>query len=461
MERAASCIAFLLARAAAPLAAAPAEFNLLDYGAKGDTSVNEAGAFQPAVDACAAAGGGTVRVPPGDYLSGTIRLASRVTLRLEKGATIYASTDRADYREGHRHLLEADGAEGVAVEGEGTLHGQATADYGERWGAPEKPAFRTGILLFQGCRSVALRGFRVLFSDAWTLHLKRCEGVVIEDVTIANNTRRLNSDGIDPNSCRNVRIRRCRITAGDDAIVLKSTEPFPCEDVEVSDCVLESPTAAFKLGTESRGDFRDVVIRDCTIRNSPVGVGLYLKDGAVMERITAANLRMAICDPSFHDVAPLFIDIERRHPDSKAGRVRDVTFRDIEIAAGTGLLLQGMPESPIENLTLARVTLRVEKADDYAKRKKPVGGRRTTRDARDTCYARLPAYAAVAHVRGLTIDGFQVRIGAEAAKAFARSALAVRHVEGGTIRGVLREPAPEPGALPAVDLQECRDLNMD
>jgi hypothetical protein len=197
------------------------------------------------------------------------------------------------------------------------------------------------------------------------------------------------------------------------------------------------------------------------IRNSPVGVGLYLKDGAVMEKITAANLKMEICGPAFHDVAPLFIDIERRNPDSKAGKVRDVTFRDIEITAGTGLLLQGMPESPIENLTLSNITLHVEKADDYAKRKKPVGGRRTTHDERDTCFARLPAYAAVAWVKGLTVDNFQVRIGAEASKAYDRSALAVRHVEGGTLRGVRRVPAPEPGALPDVDLRECRDLKTE
>ncbi len=280
------------------LAAAGQDLDVRDFGAKGDKKANDRDAIQKAVDACAAAGGGTVRIPAGEYLSGTIRLAGRVTLRLEKGATLYASTDPRDYGEGRRaNLLSADGAEGVAVVGEGTLHGQAEADFGARWGAPEKADFRTGILLFQNCRNVVLRGFRVLYSDAWTLHLKRCEGVVIEDVTIENNYRRLNSDGIDPNSCRNVRIRRCRVKAGDDAIVLKTTEPFPCEDVEVSECELESATAALKIGTESRGDFRNIVFRDCVIRNSPVGVGLYLKDGAVMEKVTARNLKMSMCDP--------------------------------------------------------------------------------------------------------------------------------------------------------------------
>ncbi len=160
-------------------------------------------------------------------------------------------------------------------------------------------------------------------------------------------------------------------------------------------------------------------------------------------------------------MAPLFIDIERRNPDSKAGKVRGVVFRDIEIAGGTGILIQGMPESPIEDLTLANISLRVEKADDYAKRRKPVGGRRTTRDERDTCFARLPAYAAIAHVRGLSVEKFEVRIGEEAFKQFDRSALAARHVEGGTVRGVLRVPGAGAGAAPVLDLRECRDLKTE
>jgi hypothetical protein len=120
-----------------------------------------------------------------------------------------------------------------------------------------------------------------------------------------------------------------------------------------------------------------------------------------------------------------------------------------------------MPESPIERLTLSKITLRVEKADDYAKRKKPVGGRRTMRDERDTLFARLPAYAAFAHVKGLTVDNFQVRIGEEAFRQYDRSALAARHVEGGTIRGVLRTPGAEVGKAAVVDVQDCRDLRVE
>jgi hypothetical protein len=441
---------------------APTAFNVRDYGAKGDRKANDQAAIQAAVDACSTAGGGTVVLTPGDYLSGSIRLASNVVLRLDEGATLWASTDPAHYESPRSgHLLLAEKAERVAVIGRGVINGQGAADYGARWGAPDVPAFRTGILLFQQCRGVAIRNVTILYSDAWALHLKRCEDVVIDGVTIRNNPHRLNSDGIDPNSCRNVRISNCRIVAGDDCIVLKATEAFPCENIEVTDCVLESTTAAIKFGTESYGDFRNVRIWNCTVVNSPVGVGFYLKDGGTMERIVISNIGMEICDASHHAVAPIFMDIERRNADSKVGRIHDVTLENIRIHCGSGALIQGMPESPIENLSLRNIIIRVDKPDDYAKRSKPVGGRRTTHDDRDTCYARLPAYMAIAHVRGLALENIRVEISAAAFKAFPRSALAGRDIDGAVIRNLLRVPDGEAGGVRDVDFVDCRNIRME
>lgn len=444
-------------------AAAEKTCNIRDYGAKGDRTALDSSAIQAAVDACAKAGGGTVLLPKGDYLCGTIRLAGGVTLQLDAGATLWASTNRSDYttssKRGSGHLLVAEDAERVAVVGKGTINGQGTGDYGDRWGVKEKPAFRTGVLLFAGCRGVAIRDVTILNSDAWTLHFKRCENLVVDGVTIRNNYRRLNSDGIDPNSCRHVRITRCNITAGDDCIVLKSTEPHPCEDVIVSDCVLESAASALKLGTESHGDFRRMRFERCVIRNSPTALGLYLKDGATMEDITFADIQLETSTATNRAVTPIFMDIERRHPNSKVGRIRNVTFENIAIRSDYGALIQGMPESPIENLTLRNITMRVERLADYTKRKKPVGGTRTTKDERDTLYARLPTYLAIAHVRGLTLDGLKLDIAPEVFAKAGYSAIAGRDLVGGVIRNVRRTPGPDAGKLPVVDLQDCRITN--
>jgi hypothetical protein len=435
-------------------------FNVRDYGAKGDRKTNDSAAIQKAIDACATAGGGTVILPAGDYLSGVIRLRSNVTLQLDGGATLWASTDRSDYDNGRsRHLLFADGAEHISLVGSGKINGQGTADLGRRRGVKEEmPSFRTGILLFQNCRHVTIRDVTILYSDSWTIHLRRCETVFIDGVTILNNYYRTNSDGIDPNSCRDVHISNCHIVAGDDCIVLKSTEPYPCENVVVTNCTLETIATALKLGTESKGDFRNIHFSNCTIRNTPVGIGFYMKDGATMESVTFSNISIEATSPTLHSVYPIFMDIEKRHPDSRVGRIRDVVFRDVQIRSGSASLIQGMPESPIENLTLQNITMRVERADDQAKRSKPVGGTRTTRDDRDTRYARRPAYLILAHVKGLVLDNIRVMISDAAFEQYERSAISGHELEKGTIRSIHRSPAGKGGQLPIVTLENCRHM---
>jgi len=175
-------ILFLIA---VPIGGSISMFNIRDFGAKGDKLSNDQAAIQAAIDACNKAGGGTVYFPAGDYLSGAIRLLSHVTLQLDNGATLWASTKPEDYAGyGSSRLLVAEDAEYIGIVGDGTIHGQGTADYGSRWGVPEQPPFRTGILRFQRCRNVAIRDVKILYSDSWAVHLKRCETVFIDGVTI-------------------------------------------------------------------------------------------------------------------------------------------------------------------------------------------------------------------------------------------------------------------------------------
>jgi len=437
-------------------------FNVQDFGTKGDKQNNDRTSIQAAVDACSQAGGGTVHFPAGDYLSGTIKLRSYVTLQLDAGATLWVSTDPGDYENPlSGHLLVAEDAEHISLVGAGVIHGQGTADYGRRAGVrEEKPSFRTGILLFQGCRHVTIRDVTILYSDAWTIHLKRCETVFIDGVSILNNYYRTNSDGIDPNSCRDVHISNCHIVAGDDCIVLKSTEPYPCENVVVTNCTLESIATALKLGTESHGDFRNIHFSNCTIRNTSVGIGFYLKDGATMEQVSFSNISIETSDPSEvkHNVFPIFMDIERRHADSRIGKIRDVIFRDLHIRSGSGILIQGMPESQIENLTIQNVNFRADRADDYANRRKAIGGRRTTQDDRDTRYARLPAYVTLAHLNGLMLDNVRVLIAEGVFQQSERSAIWGHELENGTIRSVYRRPAGAGGQLPIIALYNCQSM---
>jgi len=430
-------------------------YNVRDYGARGDKSIHDTAAIQAAIDACHENGGGTVLFPAGDYLSSTIVLRDYVTLHLTAGATIWASTDPEHYKAlGKRHLLAAEDVEHISVTGKGILHGQGTADYGARWGVPERPPFRTGILLFENCRKITIQGITILFSDSWTLHFKKCDIVNVDEVTILNNTHRLNSDGIDPNCCRNVHISNCHIVAGDDCIVFKTTEKEPCENIVVTNCTLETTTTAIKLGTESRGDFRDIRVSNCTVRNTRTGIGFFMKDGATMERVSFSDISIeCFGDTGALHPCPIFMDIEKRHPDSKIGKIRDVTFQNISITSGSGILIQGMPESPIEGLTLQNIHFSVRDPIDYAERKKQVGGRRTTRDERDTLYARQPSYVTVAHCEDLVVDHLYVSMTQDAFQEFERSAFSGHEIRNAVIRDVRRSAGHVKSRMPVVRFQ--------
>jgi hypothetical protein len=251
-----------------------------------------------------------------------------------------------------------------------------------------------------------------------------------------------------------VHISNCHIVAGDDCIVLKSTEAYPCENVVVSNCTLETTCTAIKLGTESLGDFRDIHFSNCTVRNTRTGIGFYLKDGATMERVTFTGISL---EAAF---LPVFMDIERRYPDSAVGTIRDVVFRDIQVQCRDGLLIQGMPESPIENLAMQNVSVRVVDAADYAGRRKPKGSARNSPDDRDTIYAQQPSYVTLAHVRGLTLDNVCVVIAAADWDRYERSAVCCHDVEDGVLRGVRRQPAGREGQMPVLDLHGCRRVRV-
>ena len=450
-----------------PPTAAGAEerFDVCDYGAIGDGETLETDALQRAIDAAAGAGGGTVVFPAGEYLSGTLTLRSSVALRLGAGAVLQGSCRAEDYP-GPNVLLFAADAERIALYGPGTIRGIGQADYGRRRLPEPEPApdFRAGILRMDDCRGVIIRDLTILESDTWTINLRRCEDIVTDGVTILNNYFRTNSDGIDPVSSRNVRISNCHIVAGDDCIVLKSNAGAPTENVVVTNCTLESIATAIKLGTESPEDFRNIQVSNCVIRNSTVGIGLFLKDGGTMERMSFSNISIENPPRSeaeglhagwlARSLFPIFADIERRHEDSTVGVIRDLSFSKIQIESGAGVVIQGMPESPIDNLLLRDITFRVNEPWDYSGRRKHIGGRRTTSDERDTRFVRQPSYVTLAHTVDAVVENLRLYASEEEYAAYPRAALGVFESAEATVGHVLRRPVDADGPVPVVLFEE-------
>src|SRR5579862_8608454 len=245
-------------------------------GVAGDGATLNTVPIQKAIDACSAAGGGTVRFPAGRYLTGTIQIKSNVTLRLDEHATLLGSTDVADYRNldpfvdgsgnpmGHA-LVVAVGADHVGIEGNGTVDGQ-----GRSLSAKQRPySMRPFLLRWVRCTNVIVRDVHLANPGAWTLNFFEVKGALVEGVTIRSRDQKLrNNDGVNIDSSENVRVRDCDVISGDDALVIKATSAKPSRDIVVSGCKLSTRTNAIKLGTESFGGFENISVSNCQVSDT-------------------------------------------------------------------------------------------------------------------------------------------------------------------------------------------------
>ena len=402
---------------AAPLllcvAAFGAEHNIADFGAKGDGKTLDTAAIQKAIDA----GPGVVYFPTGRFLSGTIVLKSNITLHLSPGAVLLGSTRMEDYSP--KHLIHAKGVENIAIEGSGTIDGQGDAFLDKDL----KPLPRPSPLIeIWDSRGVRIQDITILKTPAWGIHPKNCNGVKIRGISLLNNLRAINTDGIDIDSSRNVLISDNHIEAGDDCIVLKTTKrggavsadgspsgamipAGPTENVTVTNNVLVSAASALKLGTESHGDFRHIVFSNCVIRESRTGIALLDNDGGTMEDVRFQNIVMTTAPKWGQGVEwPIVLDVSKRNEDSRLGHMRDIAFSDITIYGKGRVMAAGMPESPLEQVSFRNVLMRMTGYENIAKVKKMRGGAKTEA-AGMSDYGPTPAAMIFAFIKGLSLDG--------------------------------------------------------
>ena len=250
--------------------------------------------IQRAIDEAAAQGGGCVVVPAGEYETAGLVLRSHVELHLEAGALLRFTDDFDAYpvirtrwegyeQDSRRPLIYAKGETDVRLTGPGTLEGQ-----GQRWWkafrAGEMTAARPCFVCFEDCERVVMSDFTVRNSPAWTIHPLRCENVSIRGLTVVNPSDSPNTDGIDPESCRNVRISDCHIDVGDDCIAVKAgtedaEQRVPCENVTITGCTMVHGHGGVVLGSEMSGDIRRVAITGCVFDGTDRGVRIKTRRG--------------------------------------------------------------------------------------------------------------------------------------------------------------------------------------
>jgi polygalacturonase len=412
----------------------PQNLTITDFGAKGDGQRINTKSIQDAIDKCSREGGQVI-VPAGVYKSGTIILKDNVTLFLENGAVLLASTDTADFprqpqpgyrsqkdRGGWFALIYAEHAKNIHIGGSGVIDGNGA-------GQKARPGIFSGDLdgrprnlLFISCKNIRVEGISMLNSGMWNQHYLDCEDVWVDNIKVMNHGNR-NNDGIDIDGCRRFILANSIIDSDDDGIVLKSTGLAACEDVAINNCIVSSHTNAIKCGTESTGGFKNISISDCIINPSRVesglhypktgisGISLEIVDGGVMDGVHVNNI---VIDGT---QCPIYVRLGNRArkyteeaPAPPIGVMRNIQISDIT-AYNTGNYsssITGIPGARIENIYLHNIRIVNSgglKSGDYVHDVRQV-------DEDETAYPQpniwgdLPSYGLfVRHVRNISISG--------------------------------------------------------
>lgn len=428
-------------------------YDVRDFGAVGDGRAMNTEAIQSAIDACAESGGGTVFFPAGRYQTGTIHLKSHIRLHLDTGAVILGSTDLDDYpimvceypsrsdRYTVRALFWGEGLHDIAITGRGTIDGQGPHFKDNRASADEIAhltellgkhgryvpnaifANRPFLIRLISCRHILVENVTLRRSAMWMQQYLNCEFLTIRGVKVYNHGCR-NNDMMDIDGCRNVVVTGCFGDTDDDALTLKSTGAAATENVTISDCIVRSRCNAIKAGTESSGGFRNINITNCVIGPSsqrdgqtgrPEGLGgiaLEIVDGGSLDGVTISNVTIE------ETSAPIFLRLGNRarppKPDLPKPPVR--TFRNIIIsnivarsAGNTGCSIIGIPNHPIENVTISNVKIDFDGGGkkEHAVRKVP---ELENKYPESTMFGILPAYGFFCrHVNGLTFRDVDFR----------------------------------------------------
>ena len=385
-------------------------FNILDFGAKRDASTPATEAFRRAIEAAKVAGGGTIYVPPGNYVSGPIELFSNMTLNIEGGATITFPVAPLPFVKGRYLGVEAlvpmpliggRDLENVTIKGRGIITTGDFPAWGKAYGipAPDKsgsefgphwdhvlqkveakqqvseeeyraaaPELRPSVVSFMNAKNGLIEGIRIVGGPAFVVHLLYSENVTVRNIMIEAYPGQ-SANGIVVDSSRFVRISDDYIDTGDDGIVVKSGKDAdglrvnrPSQDVAITNCTVHHAHGAVVIGSETSGSIRNIVASNITAVDTENGIRIKSRRGrgGVVEGVrfdnwTMENVGTAIVVTSYYEKRAEGPTAEE--PVSE----RTPVFRNIAISGvvvnGANVLIdvEGLPERPISNLHISDV----------------------------------------------------------------------------------------------------------
>lgn len=490
---------------------ATAPVSVKDFGAKGDGIALDHTAINKAIAAVSAAGGGTVVVPPGEYLCGSIRLTNNLRLVLQKGAVIRgASNDRMAYDEtepftppayqdgGHCYfrnsLLWAENMTNITLEGEGMIHGGGMKDWNpilDRMGGLESSK-KTGVVnLGPDGKPLVNNGLPPVRIGNKTLALKSCRYVTVKNLTFAhgghfailatgvddlvlsNLTIDTQRDGVDIDSCRRVLMTHCKVNAPfDDAICPKSSyalgELRLCEDLKIVHCEVygfaegtlidgtrstnsRNHVGRIKFGTEGTGGYRNCLVAHCYFETS-MGLVLGQADGGILENVIVSNITMK--DTRKYGIYLATGERNRTPVAGAVSRMKNIVLTDITatgIDPRFALCIMGTERTPVEGVRLRNIRL------ESLGGGRPMDAKRPVDDLGDR-YPKLEQWPLfntwgffARHVKGLTVSNLSL----ELTGPDARPALVFESVTGATLDS---SRAARPQGSPAPRYENVKDL---
>ena len=362
------------------------DINISDFGAVGDSLTTNTKFIQKAIDVCFENGGGTVVVSDGVYITGTILLKDNVTLQVNEDATLFGSSNFADYinidpfidatgQARGNCLIGAKDAINIAITGKGTIDGNGGNFIGANYKIqkdknPDLPSFdRPFLIRIVNSSKLKIQDIHIRQAAAWAVHLFQSHDIIIDNVDIYNHANK-NNDGIDLDSSYDITITNTKVNSEDDAICIKATSPLPTYNVKVSNCDIKSDWGAIKFGTESMGDFYNIDIRDCKIHdNKGGGIKLLSMDGANIYNIVIDNIEMENVD------MPIFVRLGERLRTYRnvekrpVGTINNVLISNIKattmglensrVLPPSGILITGTPNHKIGNIQLKNIDIQL------------------------------------------------------------------------------------------------------
>lgn len=376
------------------------DYNIQDFGAIGDSKTVNTGNMQKALDACNKAGGGTVVVPAGVYIIGTVHLKSNVHLYLQSGAILRGSANLNDYEPYipdkpynpiHKGMLFTEDAENIVISGEGQIDGNGdrffelnkakkldatatqltrqkenyrhvAAGIGDGPVVPKDRPYQ--MFVFSNCKKVTVKDILITAAPFWCMHFADCDAVHVSGIRLWNNLLAPNTDGIDFTSCTNVIVSDCDIRAGDDALAIVGYDhhfEIPgfkhlrhiSENITISNCNLQSYSSGIRIGFLDQNTVRNVHVSNVNITNSTRGIGIFLRDEGSLENIIFSNMYIETklrTGDWWGNGEPIHISAVRGKENVQLGKIKHVLFSNIICKGENGMLVYGSAESTIQDV---------------------------------------------------------------------------------------------------------------